>query len=117
MFELLIVLGLVGGLAGATAFITMSSWQFVFGLGLVLIAGGMLLSIPTGFWYHVKLWRALSPRGALPPRWWLSPTSHHKKLTDAERPPVMRWFTWGAIGFGIAMLGCALVMAGALRSG
>lgn len=117
MFELLVVLGVVAGLAGGTALITLTSWQILFGTGMILTAAGMLLGVPTGFWYHVRLHRALSPRGVLPKRWWMNPTSFHRELTEAEKPPVMRWFWWGAVGFMMAMTGCALVMAGALRSG
>ncbi len=116
MLELTIALALVVALAGGTFVLAMVSWQSQIWGGLGLIAIGLVISLPAGFWYHVKLWRALSPRGALSPRWWLFPTRDHGNLTAAERPGVMLWFRIGAVFFGVALLGCALLLAGGLRA-
>ena len=87
---------------------------------LVVLAGagcvgvGLLLGVPTGFWYHVRLRDCLIARGELPPRWWLRPTAHHGRLRPADRPRVMPWFVAGGAGFLITVVGCVVAAAGAL---
>lgn len=116
VIELGIALLLGVFLAGGTWVVTSVPWQTQLWTGIGLIAFGLAVSIPTGFWYHVKLWRALGPRGVMARRWWLSPVREHVHLTDAERPGVMLWFRIGAAFFGVALLGCALVLAGGLQA-
>jgi hypothetical protein len=90
------------------------SWSVLLQLGVVSVALGLALGIPTSLVYHVRLARALAARGELPPRWWLAPTSLHSRLRDAERRAVLRWFFLGGTGFVITLAGFALVVAGAL---
>ena len=78
---------------------------------------GLVLGLPTGFWYHVKLRSALRRAGELTARWWLQPVAHHVHLTADERPGVMFWFTIGGAGFGLTMLGCLGVGAAVLLEG
>jgi hypothetical protein len=73
----------------------------------------MLIGVPAGAMYHLWLWRAVRPSGH---RWWLHPTGLHGQLSDSDRPAVMRWFKVGAAGFLLALVGCAMVAVGALRS-
>jgi len=54
--------------------------------------------------------------GALPRWWWVRPAALHPRLSAAARPRVMRWFVLGAVGFGLAILGCLLAGVGALRA-
>ena len=61
-------------------------------LGVLGVALGLGLGIPTSLVYHAKLARVLAARGELPPRWWLSPTRLHTRLRGAERRAVLRWF-------------------------
>ena len=68
------------------------SWTAVLQLGVLGVALGLGLGIPTSLVYHAKLARVLAARGELPPRWWLSPTRLHSRLRGAERRAVLRWF-------------------------
>lgn len=112
MGELGIVAGLIGGLLALPALVTWLPWEATFGLGLALVALGMAIGVPAGALYHVRLYRLVRPSGT----WWLNPTALHPQLADAERPRVMGAFKVGAAGFIIAIIGCALVAVGALRS-
>lgn len=99
----LAAVGLVGSLVPADALLT---------AGGVLTGIGLAIGVPTGFWYHVALYRVLRPRGPLPPRWWLHPVPLHGELRETERASVLRWFLVGGLGFGVVVLGCLLVVLG-----
>ena len=83
-------------------------------IGLVMLALGLLLGVPTGFWYHVLLYRILSPRIALPPKWWWAPVDLHPLLTEQELARLTPWFTIGGIGFVFSIVGGLAAMAGLL---
>ena len=83
-------------------------------LGVLGVALGLALGIPTSLVYHAKLARVLAARGELPARWWLSPTRLHERLRGAERRAVLRWFFLGGAGFVITLAGCAAALVGAL---
>lgn len=104
MFELLIAGGLVAMLlaAGAATFL---SWSLLLQTGVWLCAAGLLLGVPTGFVYHVLLYRTLAPRGELPRGWIWKPLDQHDKLRPGERRRVLPWAGVGAAGFGVIMLG------------
>ena len=76
---------------------------------IMLAVGGLLLGlvvgVPTGFWYHVLLYRIVSARIAVPHRWWLSPAALHVHLTDAERRRIWLWYRLGGIGFVLSVVG------------
>ena len=110
-------LTVAAALAGSAAVLALTPWNLLVIAGAALIAGGLVVGVPTGLWYHVKLYRALAPRGELPRGWWLRPNAFHGALRPGERRGVMVWFVLGAVGFLLIMLGCALMLAGALRSG
>ena len=85
--------------------------------GISCAAFGLLLGVPTGFWYHLKLHACLSPRGQLPRGWWLRPVALHDRLAPAERPVVLLWFYLGGAGFMLSVLGCGLVIFGVFLEG
>jgi len=85
--------------------------------GVSCAGAGLLIGVPTGFWYHVKLHACLRSRGPLPQRWWLRPVALHAQLAPDERPGVLLWFYAGGAGFLLSVLGCALVIAGVLLEG
>ena len=114
MIELGVVALVVAGLVAVPALVAVVPWEVTFGLGVALVALGMLVGVPAGALYHVRLWRAVRP--AAGSGWWLHPTGLHARLEARDRRPVMRWFRVGAVGFVVAMLGCLLVAVGALRS-
>ncbi|MDB4971250.1 MAG: hypothetical protein JWN44_6939 [Myxococcales bacterium] len=113
MIELGVVGLVVAALVAVPALFAVVPWEITFGLGVGLVALGMLVGVPAGAMYHLWLWRAVKPTGR---RWWLHPSGLHGQLGDANRGAVMRWFKLGAVGFVLAIVGCAMVAVGALRS-
>ena len=111
--ELGVVALLVAGLVAVPALLAAVPWHVTFGLGVSLVALGMAIGVPAGAMYHVQLFRAVRPTGA---RWWLHPTGLHGQVPEGMRGGVMRWFRVGAFGFVLAIVGCAMVAVGALRS-
>lgn len=112
MLELLLVLsGMVAiGLAGLVSIVITP--QLMVELGFWVLAVGLLIGIPTGFWYHVALYRQLSPRIALPSRWWRAPVELYPQLTPAEYRQVRPWFVVGAAGFLLCCLGGIAAIVG-----
>jgi hypothetical protein len=82
------------------------------GFGILLL--GLLLGLPTGFWYHVVLYRFVSAKMALPRSWWLSPSMLHIHLTGAERRRIKPWYLVGGVGFALSVLGGVVAIAGLL---
>jgi hypothetical protein len=93
------------GVAFLNAFL---SWETLVTVGAALTALGLVLGLPGGFLYHVKLRRELLTVGALPARWWLHPTDHHKALRPEQLRRFQPAFFVGGIGFIIIMLGALL---------
>jgi hypothetical protein len=83
-------------------------------LGLGLLALGLVVGVPTGFWYHVVLYRLASPKVPLPRRWWLSPGRLHRHLTAAEQRRIEPWFRIGGVGFVLCVAGGVAAIAGLL---
>jgi hypothetical protein len=113
VIELGVVALLVAGLVAVPALFAAVPWDVTFGLGISLVALGMAIGVPAGAMYHVQLFRAVRPTRS---RWWLNPTGLHDRVPEGMRGGVMRWFRIGAVGFVIAIVGCAMVAVGALRS-
>jgi len=114
MPEIGIVVALVVLLAGGGLLLPLLPWSSVLQLGVLGVALGLGLGIPTSLVYHVKLARVLGARGELPSRWWLSPTRLHRRLRGAERRSVLRWFYAGGAGFVLTLAGSAAAFVGAL---
>lgn len=114
MLELLLVVGgIVGiGLIGLIAVVITP--QLMIALGFWMLAGGLLVGIPTGLWYHVALYRQLAPRMTLPPRWWRAPVELHQQLTPFEFSRVRPWFVAGAVGFLLCCVGGVAAIVGLL---
>lgn len=115
MLETLLAFGLIAGLVGIAALLSNVDWYYVFGTGLTVLGGGLVLSITAGLSYHLRLRRVLLKTGPMPKLWWLFPTKLHDRLGD-DKPWVMRPFFWGATGMVVAITGCLLVAYGAWRS-
>ena len=81
-------------------------------VGLWLLVLGLLEGVPTGFYYHLVLYRILEPKGKLPPRWWILPQRYHAHLDEKEYPVVRRWFLLGGIGFTLAVIGGVMAFIG-----
>lgn len=114
MLELLLVLTSLVGLC-VIAFITiMITPQIMIELGLWVLAGGLLVGIPTGLWYHVALYKELASRMTLPRRWWRDPVRLHAQLTPVEFTHIRPWFVAGAFGFLLCCVGGVAAIAGLL---
>jgi hypothetical protein len=113
VIELALVGLLVAGLVGLPALLAMAPAEVTFGLGVLLVTLGMVVGVPAGAVYHVRLFRAVRPTKVA---WWLHPTGLHGRLADRDRPRVLRWMRVGAVGFVVALLGCLFIAVGAYRS-
>ena len=114
MIEVVIVVFVVVALAVAGLLAPLLPAEVVVMAGAVCVAAGLLLGVPTGFWYHVRLRSCLAARGELPERWWLRPTALHDRLRPEDRTRVLPWFAAGGAGFLITVLGCVVTAGGAL---
>jgi hypothetical protein len=114
MIEIALVLIAVvaAGLVGAISAAITPGLIAAAGLGALL--AGLALGVPTGFWYHVVLYRAVSAKMSVPRRWWLAPAALHRHLTPAEARRVNPWNRVGGIGFGLCLLGGLGAIAGLL---
>jgi hypothetical protein len=75
---------------------------------------GLVVGVPTGFWYHVVLYRIVSAKIPVPRRWWLSPSTLHVHLTDPEERRIRLWYRLGGIGFMLSMVGGLAAIAALL---
>lgn len=100
---LLVALGSLSNLISPVLFTEIGLWLLVFGL---------IEGLPTGFYYHLVLYRILGPRGKLPPRWWMSPQKYHAYLDEKEYRVIRRWFVLGGIGFLFSVIGGGLAFLG-----
>jgi hypothetical protein len=114
MLEIALVLATVVtvGLLGFLA--TILTPRLMTTIGVVTLAVGLLVGVPTGFWYHVLLYRVLSARMTLPPKWWWAPVDLHPHLTGPELSRLKPWFTVGGVGFALSLVGGLAAMAGLL---
>jgi len=112
-------LGIVAGVSALMCLLSgiwFTPWETLYYNGIWLVAAGFLVGVPTGFIYHVRLYRVLAPRGELPPRWYWKPLRFNVCLRREERPGVMVWCYVGGLGFlvicvGLLMMGAGVSMA------
>ncbi|MCC6139196.1 MAG: hypothetical protein IT389_01110 [Nitrospira sp.] len=112
MHEFLLVLISLAGVAGLGFIAKAITPLLMIEFGLWVLAGGLLLGIPAGLWYHVVLYRALKRRMPLPSWWWRRPVELHDRLTPVEFAPVRPWFVAGAAGFVLCCVGGIVAIAG-----
>lgn len=114
MFETLIVLGVVAVLMAAGLAVLLLPWQILLTAGFGCSLLGLLVGVPAGFYYHLRLRSFLLQRPPLPRRWWLNPTRYNSRLSGPEARRTMPWFWLGAIGFLLSMGGAFVAMLGVL---
>jgi len=114
MGEIAIVLGLLVAFGVLAAALAVAPAALLVA-GFWLAVAGLAFGVPTGLLYHVALRRSLLAAGALPEKWWWSPTSLHDGIPDADRRWVLGWCYAGALGFLVTVFGCALVALAAFR--
>ncbi|HAP38768.1 MAG TPA: hypothetical protein DCQ94_03315 [Nitrospira sp.] len=114
MLELLIVLGslVLIGLTGLLTVVVTPPLMVEFGIWV--LAAGLLMGIPAGWWYHVMLYRTLAARMPVPPQWWRRPVDLHPLLTLSEYRRMRPWFVAGAVGFILCVIGGVAAIAGML---
>ena len=88
MREIGIVAGIVLVITSVSA-LTMVHWRDTLILGFWLVLVGFALGIPTGFIYHVQLYRVLKPFGELSKRWYWNPIPLNKSLRTHDRARVL----------------------------
>jgi len=114
MLELLLVLVTVAVIALIGLLTVLVTPPLMVAYGLWALAAGLLIGIPTGWWYHVVLYRTLSSRMVLPSRWWHKLVELHPLLQTAEYRRVRPWFVAGALGFVLCVTGGVAAIAGML---
>jgi len=114
VFEILIGLGAIGLFCLVGWAVGAAPDSLIRG-GAGLVAFGFAYGIPTAVVYHWRLYRSLVRADRLPPRWWLSPTSHHDALPSEDRRGVLVWGALGGSGFVVILLGIGLISIGLWR--
>ncbi|MDP2702640.1 MAG: hypothetical protein Q8P98_11280 [Candidatus Rokubacteria bacterium] len=116
MLEITLVLTAVAavGLVALLATVLTPGFMIVIALGTLLL--GLVVGVPTGFWYHVVLYRIVSAKIRLPRRWWVSPSNLHIHLSNAEQRRIKVWYRLGGIGFVLSVVGGLAAIAGVLMA-
>jgi hypothetical protein len=116
MLESTLVLTAVAavGLVVLLATVLTTPVMIMLAVGALLL--GLVVSVPTGFWYHAVLYRIVSAKIAVPRKWWLSPSDLHVHLTDAEQRRIRLWYRLGGIGFVLSVVGGLAAIAGLLMA-
>ena len=109
----LVLIALVAaGLAGVSA--AAVTPHLITAIGLSALCLGLVMGVPTGVWYHVVLYRYVSPKVPLPRKWWLSPAGLHRHLTAAEQRRIEPWYRIGGVGCVLCLVGGIAAIAGLL---
>ena len=116
MLELTLVLAALAsvGLVVLLAMLLTPPVMIMLALGALLL--GLVVGVPTGFWYHLVLYRIVSRKVPVPRAWWLSPSKLHVHLTDAEQRRISPWYRLGGIGFVLSVVGGLAAIAGLLMA-
>jgi hypothetical protein len=115
MNEFVIAASIVATVGAALSARVLLHWEFLLRLGVILTALGLLIGLPAGFYYHVRLRRCLIRNSVLPKNWILFPTRHHEHLSPSEWSGLKLWFGIGAAGFFICIAGCFFLFLGAIQ--
>ena len=114
MLEVTLVLAAVGSVWLILLLATLLGGPVLVMLTVGIMIVGLVLGVPTGFWYHVILYRCLQARIPLPRRWWVSPADLHPHLTEAERRRIRPWYRIGGVGFVLSVVGGLSAIGGLL---
>ncbi len=114
MYEVLWVLLTIALLGLFSPLMELLPTSLMVELGFLGLGFGLLVGIPSGFWYHLELYRALTTKVQVPRKWWLSPTDYHIQLAQQELSKIRPWYLLGASAFTIALAGGLTAMIGLL---
>jgi hypothetical protein len=114
MLEAVLVLSVLGsvGLILLLAMLLTPPVLVMLAIGIMVL--GLVVGVPTGFWYHVLLYRLVAAKTPVPRRWWVSPAALHAHLTDAEERRIRLCYRLGGIGFVLSMVGGLAAIAALL---
>ncbi|MCB9530705.1 MAG: hypothetical protein H6700_02985 [Myxococcales bacterium] len=115
MAELAVIFAVAAALVGLGG-LALVPWAPLLKVGGAIVAVGIGFGVPAGVVYHVLLYRALAPRGALPPRWLWNPLALHDRLRAGERRAVLAWCYSGGAGFVLIVLGALLCAVAAVHA-
>ena len=107
MAELMLVFGLIAGVAGLAG-LAMLSVNVLLWLAGILFVLGFVVGVGAGVIYHIKLYQVLTPRGELSEGWLWKPYRDHDKLREDERGRILIWWYLGGLGF-MGVVGSGLV--------
>lgn len=116
MLEATLVLGAVGAVGLVVLLAALLTAPAMIMLAIGALALGLVVGVPTGFWYHVLLYRIVAAKTSVPRRWWLSPSALHVHLTDADQRRIWLWYRLGGIGFVLSVIGGLAAIAGLLMA-
>ena len=116
MFEIIIVIGILLGLA-ALAFLTTLSIGTLVGGALGLFAIGFGIGLPAAAAYHHRLRKVMRARGVEDNDWLWNPVSLNKTLSPSERRYVLPIFFVGGFGFLVVLVGILVLSAAVLVPG
>ena len=114
MLEALLVAAAVASVGLVIALATLLTPPVLIVGAIAVLFLGLIVGVPTGFWYHVVLYRLVSAKVPMPRRWWMSPSALHVHLTEAEERRIRPWYRLGGIGFMISMVGGLAAIAALL---
>lgn len=116
MLEVTLVFGALAAVGLVVLLATLLSAPAMIMLAIGVLLLGLAVGVPTGFWYHVLLYRIVATKTAVPRRWWLSPSALHVHLTDADDRRIRLWYRLGGIGFVLSVAGGLAAIAGLLMA-
>jgi hypothetical protein len=114
VLEITLVLLAVASVGLVGALVTVLTPPLITVLAMATMCLGLVVGVPTGFWYHVVLYRAVSRKVPLPRTWWMAPSELYSQLTDGERRRINRWYRLGGLGFVLSVVGGLAAIAGLL---
>lgn len=106
------IVAVVTGLMCLLSGVWFVPWETLYYGGIWVTVAGFVVGVPTGFVYHVRLFRVLGLRGELSRGWFWRPLRFNARLRREERAGVMMWCYVGGLGFVIICIGLVLMGAG-----
>src|SRR6266545_4114074 len=97
MLEMTLVLAALASVGLVVLLATLLTPPVMIMLAVGALLLGLAVGMPTGFWYHVALYRIVSRKVQVPRMWWLSPSGLHVHLTDAEQRRIKPWYRQGGV--------------------
>jgi hypothetical protein len=114
MLEATLVMAALGSVGLVILLATLLTAPVLIMGAIAVLLLGLVVGVPTGFWYHVVLYRIVATKVPVRRRWWLSPSALHVHLTDAEERRIRPWYRLGGIGFMLSMVGGLAAIAALL---